>query len=206
MTFDTNLLDSNKMSDLLLSIVLPRPIALVTSLNTDGSGVNIAPFSLFNLVSLDPPVLYFSVLKTKPPKRTATNIKTSGEFVVNIPNYDIAEKMNKTASPNLRTAQSKFDSSGLTEAESQKIKTFGVKESLIRLECTLHSTINFDNFEMFLGNIVNIYCDDTILDDAQVSTEKHKFISRLGSKELYLKIMPEMIFTMKRAGEAESGD
>lgn len=198
MTFGTDLLDSHKMSDLLLSIVLPRPIALVTSLNADGSGVNIAPFSLFNLVSLAPPVLYFSVLKTNPPKRTATNIKTSGEFVVNIPNYDIADKMNKTASPYLRTTQNKFDSSGLSEAESQKIKTCGVKEALIRLECTLHSTMDLGNFEMFLGNIVNIFCDDTVLEDNHVSIDKHEFISRLGPKELYSKIESSSIFMMKR--------
>ena len=188
MIFIPESLNEEERSSLLLSIVLPRPIALVTSLNGMDSSTNIAPFSLFNLVSLNPPIIFISIQKTKPSKRTSINIARAKEFVVNIPNYTIAEEMNKSAMPFNDKENDKFDFCKLTKVESQKIKTYGVKESLIRLECTLHSQIDLGGYEMFLGKIMSIYCDNSILEDKQVSIDKHEFISRLGPKELYAKI------------------
>ena len=86
MIFIPESLNEEERSSLLLSIVLPRPIALVTSLNGMDSSTNIAPFSLFNLVSLNPPIIFISIQKTKPSKRTSINIARAKEFVVNIPN------------------------------------------------------------------------------------------------------------------------
>lgn len=198
MNCDPGTLDSVTRSSLLLSIVVPRPIALVTTSNADYSNINIAPFSLFNLVSLDPPVVYISIQKAELPKQTVLNIRGTGEFVVNIPNYAISEKMNKAATPRRLINKSKLEFCGLTKIESEKIRTAGIKEALIRLECRLHSSIDFDGYEMFLGNIVNVYCDDSIIKGDQVSIEKYDFISRLGPKELYLRTEPKSIFRMKR--------
>lgn len=198
MNCDPGTLDSVTRSSLLLSIVVPRPIALVTTSNADYSNINIAPFSLFNLVSLDPPVVYISIQKTNPPKQTAVNIKEVKEFVINIPNYKIAEKMNKTAMPHSLTGKDKLAFCDLTQIKSEKVKTPGVKECLIRLECELHKQIEFDGYEMFLGNILTVFCDDSILENNQASIDKHEFISRLGPKELYLRIEPGSIFRMGR--------
>jgi flavin reductase (DIM6/NTAB) family NADH-FMN oxidoreductase RutF len=201
MIFIPESLNEEERSSLLLSIVLPRPIALVTSLNGMDSSTNIAPFSLFNLVSLNPPIIFISIQKTKPSKRTSINIARAKEFVVNIPNYTIAEEMNKSAMPFNDKENDKFDFCKLTKVESQKIKTYGVKESLIRLECTLHSQIDLGGYEMFLGKIMSIYCDNSILEDKQVSIDKHEFISRLGPKELYAKIQSSIIFKMERCSD-----
>lgn len=199
MFYNPECLDSLTRSSLLLSIVLPRPVALVTSLNTDDSNTNIAPFSLFNLVSLDPPIVYISIQKTSPPKRTSINILKAEEFVINIPNYAIAEKMNKAAIPShLIDKKDKFKLCEFTKIESEKIKTCGIKESLIRFECKLHSKIDLIGYEMYLGKILNIYCDDSVLEAGQIVLDKHEFISRLGSKELYARIIPISIFSMKR--------
>ena len=108
MIYDLESLDNQQKSNLLLSIVLTRPIALVTSLNDDTT-VNIAPFSLFNLVSLDPPIAYISIQKTDPPKRTGINIEKMREFVINIPHYKIAEGMNKAASSPRFYGKDKFE-------------------------------------------------------------------------------------------------
>lgn len=200
MLYDPDALSDNKRSSLLLSIVLPRPIALVTSLNNNNSITNIAPFSLFNLVSLDPPIVFISIQKTTLPKRTALNIIRTKEFVINIPNYQIAARMNKSTSSFDNDEQDKFDFCKLTKVVSQKIKTCGVKESLIRLECKLHNQLDLGGYEMFLGEILSIYCADSILDDNQISIDKHEFISRLGPKDLYLKVEPSNLFKMERYG------
>lgn len=199
MFYNPESLDSQTRSSLLLSIVLPRPIALITSLNESDSSVNIAPFSLFNLVSLDPPIAYISIQKATPPKRTSVNITRAEEFVINIPNYTIAEKMNKSAIPSHHLdKKDKFELCELAKIESQKIKTCGIKESLIRFECKLYSKIDLIGYEMFLGKILNIYCDDSVVEDDMVSLNKHEFISRLGLKELYARIIPTSIFSIKR--------
>lgn len=191
MLYNPKKLDNKTREALLLSVVLPRPIAVVTTLNAknDPSGnTNIAPFSLFNLVSANPAIVYVSIEKTNPSKRTAVNIKKSKEFVINIPNYKIAEKINQTASPFPLNMEDKFQVAGLTKIKSSKIKTAGIKECSIRLECKLIKVISFSGYEMFLGEVVNIFCDNSILKDGKASFLKHKFISRLGSKELYLEI------------------
>lgn len=198
MLFMPDSLNEEERSSLLLSVVLPRPIALVTTLNGMDSSTNIAPFSLFNLVSLDPPIIFISIQKTCPTKRTALNIAMAKEFVINIPNYSIAEEMNRAAMPFNNKVKDKFDFCKLTKVESQKIKTCGIKESLIRLECALHNRIDLGGYEMFLGKIVSIYCDNSILEDKQVSIDRHDFFARLGPKESYLKLDHSNIFHMKR--------
>jgi|SRR3989344_508390 len=194
---------SNQVRELLLlSIVSPRPIAVVTTTNANRKNsdidTNIAPFSLFNLVSIDPPIIYISVEKAKPLKRTAVNVKKAKEFVINIPNYKIAKQIIKSSSPVPLNTQDKFKLCGLTKIKSKKVKTYGIKECLIRLECKLYKTINFKNYEMFLGEIVNVYCDNSIIQKGEISIFKHKFIARLGPKALYSKIGPENIFKVKR--------
>jgi flavin reductase (DIM6/NTAB) family NADH-FMN oxidoreductase RutF len=205
MIFIPESLNEEERSSLLLSIVLPRPIAFVTSLNGMDSSTNIAPFSLFNLVSLNPPIIFISIQKTKPSKRTSINIARAKEFVVNIPNYTIAEEMNKAALPFNNKEKDKIDFCKLTKVESQRIETCGIKESLIRLECTLHSRIDLGDYEMFLGKILSIYCDNSILEDKQVAIDRHEFISRLGPKELYAKIQSSIIFKMERCVDVYKG-
>ena len=186
---------------MLLSIVLPRPIALVSSLNSDHS-VNLAPFSLFNLVSLDPPIAFVSVQKTIPPKRTSENIKRVREFVINIPNYEMAEGMNKAATPCAGTSN-KFEHCGFNPEEAKIIMTAGIAEAKIRLECVLHGSMEFDGYEMFLGKVVSIYCADRVVENDTVSIAKHEFIGRLGPKELYLKVVEQNVFKMLREAEHE---
>lgn len=202
MIYNPKTLNNKAKESLLLNIVSPRPIAVVTTTNVNNIDVdtNIAPFSLFNLVSIDPPIAYISVEKTKPSKRTTVNIKKTKEFVINIPNYEIAERMNKSAAPFPLNTQDKFKICGLTKIKSKKVKTYGIKECLIRLECKLYKVINFKNYEMFLGEIVSVYCDDSIIQKGEISIFKHKFIARLGHKALYSKIGTPNIFNMKRQG------
>ena len=79
-----------------------------------------------------------------------------------------------------------------------KINTCGVKEALIRLECKFYGKIDLGGYEMFMGKILYICCDESILEGNQVAIDKHEFICRLGPKELYSKIESLSIFMMKR--------
>src|SRR5271170_7918499 len=107
---------------LLASLVTPRPIALVTTLSPEGR-VNAAPFSFFNLLGSDPPILGFAP-GDRPdgtPKDTALNIRATHEFVVNLVDEAIAEAMNQCAA-SLPYGESELDRAGLTAASSSLVK------------------------------------------------------------------------------------
>src|SRR4051812_39161895 len=95
MIFDFEKVAPTKRYELLLGAVVPRPIALITSVSRDGT-VNAAPYSLFNVMSHEPPIVAFSVLPSPlgQMKDTGQNILASGEFVVNLVSENIAEAKN----------------------------------------------------------------------------------------------------------------
>jgi flavin reductase (DIM6/NTAB) family NADH-FMN oxidoreductase RutF len=97
MKFDVEAASAREVYNLLIGLVSPRPIALVTSMNEDGL-INAAPFSAYNYLCTDPPVVGIGVInrpdRRHVPKDTARNIRRTGEFVVNVVTEDLAEQMN----------------------------------------------------------------------------------------------------------------
>lgn len=151
-------LDPHKISPLqlykiLTGSVLPRPIAWVSTMDASGH-VNLAPFSFFNVVSVNPPVLGFSPLlnDARAEKDTLVNIRQTGEFVVNVVSYQLAEQMNQTSAP-YRSGVSEFEAAGLTMQPSVAIKPPGVLEARVRFECALQQVISFGH-EALAGNLV----------------------------------------------------
>ena len=119
---------------LMISAVVPRPIAFVSSRSESGS-VNLAPFSYFNVMGHDPPVVSFSVCESQGQhKDTLKNIKESGECVVSIIAEWFIENANHTCG-NWPYEMDEFEISGLTKGESQKVKAPYVKESPFNMEC-----------------------------------------------------------------------
>src|SRR5580692_3648208 len=120
---------------ILASLVTPRPIAWVTSLGPDGV-VNAAPFSFFNLLGANPPILGFCPgdRDNGTPKDTARNIRSSLEFVVNLVDEHLAEAMNRTAA-SLPYGVSELMSAGLTTAPSSVVKPPRIAEAPASLEC-----------------------------------------------------------------------
>ncbi|MAF78082.1 MAG: hypothetical protein CME60_07955, partial [Halobacteriovoraceae bacterium] len=135
LSFDTNgnFQDNYKF---LIGSILPRPIAVVSTVNEDGSN-NVAPFSFFTAVSSKPMIVAFSPINRAENgqlKDTPRNIFREKEFVINFVTEEIVEKVNKTAT-NLPYGEDEFILSGLTPIDSEKVKAKRIKESPIDFEC-----------------------------------------------------------------------
>lgn len=126
---------------LLASVILPRPIAWVVSKDSEGA-VNAAPFSFFNILSSDPPLvaISFSAAPDREGKDTLANIRARGEFVVNMVPEELAEAMNITAS-NAPRGTDETQLAGLELAPSVVVDVPRIAGSPVALECKLFETI-----------------------------------------------------------------
>jgi flavin reductase (DIM6/NTAB) family NADH-FMN oxidoreductase RutF len=156
--------------NLINGLVAPRPIAWVTTLNPDGS-VNAAPFSSYNYLCMNPPILGFGVAAgpdgNRPVKDTARNIDRTGEFVVNVVTEDLGEKMNITG-VDFPPGVSELEMAGLTAEPSQVVKPPRIKEAHAALECRRYQMIKPGPGEsrIVLGKVVAIYVEDQFIDPA----------------------------------------
>ncbi len=170
---------------LAVTFIQPRPIALVSSLSADGIR-NLAPFSFYNMVSANPPIVMFAPSLTREGKEkdTLRNVEATGEFVVASATEAIAEQMNQ-CSANLPPEADEFEHSGLTPVPARLVKPPLVAQSPVNIECRLHDIIRFGDQagagNVIFGKIVAIHVDDTVLaDDGLVDPAKLKAIGRLG--------------------------
>lgn len=174
---------------LLVGSVVPRPIALVST-QSDIGKLNLAPFSFFTVVCVNPMMLAFFPQRYKRGKElkdTAKNLFETGECVINITTKAIAEAANK-ASGLFDATVNEFEISGLTPISSVKIKPPRVKESPIQFECKLERSITFGNEEsggtdgMFL-QVVHIHIDDTIFHEFRIDYESMEPVVRLAGND-----------------------
>lgn len=135
MIFDIEGEHAERAYPLLASLVTPRPIALVTTLSPEGN-INAAPFSFFNVLGANPPIIAFAPgdRDDGTPKDTARNIRLTHEFVVNLVDEAIAEPMNQCAA-SLPYGVSELESAKLTTLPSATIKTPRIAEAPASLEC-----------------------------------------------------------------------
>lgn len=172
--------------ELLVNAVVPRPIAWVSTRGKNGVD-NLAPFSFFNVFSSNPPVLGFSpgLKRTSEghvvPKDTLQNVRDTKEFVVNIVNAPLAERMVKT-SANFSSDISEFDAVGLTSADSLYVSAPRVQESPINFECKLFKIVEIGTSNLILGQIVCIHIDNSVLSDGQIDVLKLQPVGRLGGE------------------------
>lgn len=143
MNFDLEQAPASHAYKLLVGLVAPRPIALITSMDESGR-LNAAPFSAYNYLCTDPPILGIGVTnrpgQTQLPKDTARNIRRTGEFVVNVVTEDIAQKMNICAT-DFPQEVSEVEMAGFTTAPSQKVKPPRLAEAHAALECVEYTTM-----------------------------------------------------------------
>ncbi len=178
------ILDPARMTEkdsyrLMISALVPRPIAFVSTRSRDGR-TNCAPFSYSMGVSSHPMILAVSVGdRDGRPKDTARNILDTREFVVNIVTEDIAEKMN-VASGDFADSVSEFDEAGLTPAASEVIGAPRIAESPVNFECRLIRTVRVADNTVFFGEAVRLHIDETVLTDGLVDIRKVRAVGRLG--------------------------
>jgi len=173
---------------LLTNLVVPRPIAWVTSVNAAGV-VNLAPFSFFNAVGSNPLYVVVSIGTNDAgePKDTARNILAGGEFVVNLVTEDLFGAMNISAA-DFPEGESELAAAKLHAEPSVKVKPPRVAESQASMECRLHSTQMLGNNTLVIGEVVMFHVADHLA-NYQNGTRLHVNgfapIGRLGAPSLY---------------------
>lgn len=184
---------------LLVNTVVPRPIALVTTSDAQGT-LNAAPFSFFNIMGHDPPVLVLGIERRAPGelKDTVHNLRHSGEFVVNLVNEEIAVQMNICAidyPPDV----DELHEAGLTAAPSQMISVPRIGEAPASLECRVREIITIgDDRSLVIGNILALHLADQFYDAMRryVLTEEMGLIARMHGRSWYARTSD--LFHMER--------
>ena len=169
----------------LTGVVVPRPIPFVSTISNSGN-VNLSPYSFFNAVSYDPPLIIFSSSKFTSDgklKDSLSNIEQNGEFVVNIVNENIVEAMNKTAAEYPEDVN-EFDVANLTQIDSDLVKPPRLSESPVNMECKLERIITLGTEAhpqgLVIGEIMQLHIDDEIISGHRINHEKLKPVGRLA--------------------------
>ncbi len=191
MQFDFEALSPANRGKILLSTIVPRPIAWVTTQTADGVP-NAAPYSFFNAMGVDPPIIVIGV-QSHPDKRfkdTGANILTSAEFVVNLVSEATAEAMNVTcidAPPGV----DELKLAGLEIAPSVKVAPPRIAASPVAFECKVHTSLTFSpNQAIVVGRVVHVHIHDEFVLDAErcyIDTPKLKLVGRMHGSGWYNK-------------------
>jgi flavin reductase (DIM6/NTAB) family NADH-FMN oxidoreductase RutF len=172
---------------ILASLVTPRPIAWVTTLGPDGV-VNTAPFSFFNVLGAEPPIVGFAPADRDDgtPKDTARNIRLTHEFVVNLVDETVAEAMNQTAA-SLPYGVSELEHAGLTTRLSSVVRPPRIAEAPVSLECTEWGTLQFGENRLIIGVVKRVHLRDELFDaeKQRVRGDRLHLIGRMAAPHWY---------------------
>ena len=191
MEFFVDKTDGDTLFKLVLGLVVPRPIGWVSTVSKEGI-FNIAPFSFFNAVNDEPPVLMISVSDRDDgtPKDTVRNVLDTGEFVVNLVTEDLFEKMLITGEE-FPPEVDEFERAGLTPEPSKLVKAPRIKEAKVSFECRLFKHEKVYDMHLILGKALLINVEDGILDgEYRVDYGKYRVVGRLGGR-YYLRVVSE---------------
>ena len=185
------------------ALVAPRPIGWFTTLNAQGN-INLAPYSYFNAVGDDPPVVLFSggARDTADHKDSVANAEATGEFVHNMVTWDLREQMN-TTSDEVAHGVDEATMAGLELVPSQVVKPPRVKGAPAALECRYLRTVEIAQNggdgpnRVVFGEVVGIHIDDKIIKDGRVDLSEVRPIARLGYAQY---AVVDTIFRMLRPG------
>ena len=180
---DFEQLDTYPRYKLMASLIIPRPIALVTTLGANGVA-NAAPFSMFNMVGEDPPILMISInrLTDGRLKDTAANILHKGEFVVHMSDEPMAQKMHDCGKA-FPSDVSELAAVGLTPVPSRCVAPPRIQESPVAFECVLHEKLETESRYVFIGRIRWLAARDGLIDTTawRVNLREYSPIARFGA-------------------------
>jgi flavin reductase (DIM6/NTAB) family NADH-FMN oxidoreductase RutF len=177
--------------NMLIGLVAPRPIALITTMEENGT-LNAAPFSAYNYLCIDPPIVGIGIANRSAdeivPKDTARNIRRSGEFVINVVTEDIAEQMNICAT-DFPAGISEVEMANLETAPSAIVKVPRIASAHAALECREHTTLEIGRSRIVLGRVVSIYVEDQFVDSAgpYIRSEQLHAIGRMNGLGSYVR-------------------
>jgi flavin reductase (DIM6/NTAB) family NADH-FMN oxidoreductase RutF len=184
-------LSHSELYSIVLNSVAPRPIAWVSTVSASGD-FNLAPFSFFNAVCVDPPLLAFAPGLRQPKhakgghgeaKDTLRNVRETKEFVVNVVTYELREGMNLT-SGEYDASVDEFELAGLTPQPSTLVRPPRVAESPVSFECRLHQILDFSSrptsSSLVIGQVVSIHISDAHIRDGKLDRNLLDLIGRMG--------------------------
>ncbi len=164
--------------DLLTSIVVPRPIAWITSVGTDGVG-NLAPHSFFNVACQSPPMVSFSSVGRKD---TLRNVLGTGHFVVNLVSEGMEDLANASSAP-FGPDVDEAEAVGVALEPSEVVPVPRVADSPVAIECRLHSSLKLGNSHLVIGEVKAITVHIDALVDGRPTMDALRPLSRLGRDE-----------------------
>lgn len=155
-----NAIDSLEVYRLLTGVIIPRPIAWISTLG-EGGVINIAPFSYFNIMGADPPIVAIGIGNRRDgsPKDTAANILRNDDFVINLVDEAVAPAMNITAI-DFPLGTSELTEANLTAEPSRQVSTPRVAEARIHLECRLEKALEIGANRIILGRVLHVHVRD----------------------------------------------
>ncbi|PLP99709.1 flavin reductase family protein [Cupriavidus pauculus] len=164
MEIDFSAITEYQRYKLMASLIVPRPIALVTTLGPDGTA-NAAPFSMFNMLGEEPPIVMISVnrLGDGSLKDTAANIVRTQEFVVHLSDEAMAEKMHRCGE-RLPPDMSELAHVGLTAAPCTDVAPPRIAEAPVAFECRLWETLETESRQIFIGRVLRLHARDGLID------------------------------------------
>lgn len=187
MQFDPNTLSARDCYRLLISCIIPRPIAFVTTLSREGVS-NLAPFSFFNGVTSDPPVISIAIARKRDgsKKDTWRNIEETGEFVVNVVVSGLMDGV-ITGAKELPHNVSELDLAGLQSVPSVLVRPPRLAASPVNLECKLLQIVEVEETALILGRVVLFHASDAVVEGGRVDARRLEFVGRLGD-DLYCRV------------------
>ena len=175
--FDPAAEDVNAYS-LLTAIVVPRPIAWISTLSAAGEG-NLAPHSFFTVASADPPVVAFASIGRKD---TLRNVLETEQFTISLASEPMLDLVNDTSAP-FAHGTDESQAVGIEMTPSSRVAPPRVAGSPAALECRLHSTVDLGSSVLVLGEVVWIWVADEVIVDGRPSFARMAPVARLGGRE-----------------------
>ncbi len=205
-TIDPKTIPVPKMHSYLLGAVVPRPIALASTIDAQGR-VNLSPFSFFNVFSANPPVLIFSPARRgrdNTTKHTYENVKEVPEVVINIVTYRMVDQVS-LASCEYPREVNEFVKAGLTELPSEVVRPPRVAESPVHFECRVNQVIELGQGgaagNLVICEVMRMHIDPAVTDpDGRINPYKLDAVARMGA-DYYLRAQGDNIFSVPKPNE-----
>ncbi len=185
------------------AMVSPRPIGWISSRDAQGQ-VNLAPYSFFNALADDPPMVMFSNTGTKPDqpfaKDSVANIRATGEFVTNIVGMHMRDAMNASSGP-YEAGQDEFEIAGLEKVASELVAPPRVAGAPGAFECKLWKIVELPGAAnvMVIGQVIGVHIDPAILRDGIFDVLRYNPLARLGYRD-YAAVTE--VFPLNRPGQS----
>ncbi|MEK7255533.1 MAG: flavin reductase family protein [Bacteroidota bacterium] len=185
----------------IVGAIAPRPIAFASTMDADGNP-NLAPYSFFNAFSSNPPILVFSSNRratNNTTKDTLSNIRETGEVVINVVNYSIVWQM-AVASAQFPKGINEFEKSGLTPIPADLVRPFRVKESPVQMECKVTDVITLGEQggagHLIICEMLRMHIAESVLDErGRIDPHKLDLVGRLG-RSYYVRASGDAVFTV----------